>query len=77
MPLRLPKLPAGAQWYLGDATQYGIVWAGRLCSPRWNEPGPAVAYALALSKATRRPEYEPPKRGPVWGARSLPERGRP
>jgi hypothetical protein len=30
---------------------------GRLCSPRWHEPGPARAYLEALRRGLRRPEH--------------------
>lgn len=69
------KLPLGAQLFR-DGEQFGIIWAGRRCSPRWNEQGAAYAYAHALAAGTRRPEYEPSGSGSIVTFPSRSRRGR-
>lgn len=48
---------------LSDAptpTWFAVRFRGRVCSPRWNMPGPADAYYKSLVAGTREPEYGNP-----------------
>ncbi len=37
--------------------EYRVAWNGRLCSPVWQQRGPAEAYLQMLHSGSRQPEY--------------------
>jgi hypothetical protein len=40
-----------------DHDYYRVMFDDRICSPGWQQVGPARAYLQALEAGTRRPEY--------------------
>lgn len=36
---------------------FRAVWRGRLCTPEWEQRGPAEAYLDMLERGQRQPEY--------------------
>lgn len=57
-----PSLSEGVAFVLrlGGEPVWKVRWGGRVCSPEWQERGPAEAYLSALRNGTRKPEYHTP-----------------
>lgn len=41
----------------GLMIEYRVFFNGRICSPSWQQKGPAKSYLDALEAGTRQPEY--------------------